>query len=77
MIMPSRPNILDNATPVATPDQAEVAFAIHRLKFNNASGYDGLPAELFKQVEMSGYLQHPYGKNHLRGWFMAQCHNIL
>ena len=43
----SRPNTLDN-TPVAPPDREEVAVAIQRLKLNKASGYDGLPAELFK-----------------------------
>ena len=42
----SRPNTWDNATPVAPPDREEVA--IQRLKFNKVSGYDCLPAELFK-----------------------------
>ena len=48
MIRPSRPKTLDNTTPVARPDREEVAVAIQRLKLNKASGYDGLPAELFK-----------------------------
>ena len=39
---------MDNTTPVAPPDLEEVAMAIQRFKFNKASGYDGLPAELFK-----------------------------
>ena len=39
---------MDNTTPVAPPDREEVAMAIQRLKLNEASGYDGLPAELFK-----------------------------
>ena len=51
MIRSSRPNTLDNATLVASPDREEVAIAIQRLKFNKASGYDGLPAELFKAGE--------------------------
>ena len=42
MIGPSRTNTLDNITPVAPPDRKEVAMAIQRLKFNKASGYDGL-----------------------------------
>ena len=48
MVSPSRPNTLGNATPVASQDREEMAIAIQRLKFNKASGYDGLPAELFK-----------------------------
>ena len=40
-------NTLDNTTPVALPDRAEVAMAIQGPKFNKASGYDGLPSELF------------------------------
>ena len=48
MIKPSRPNTLNNATAVAPPDREKVALAIQQLKFNKASGYDGLPAELFK-----------------------------
>ena len=48
MIRPSRPNALENTTPVAPPDREEVIMAIQRLKLNIASGYDGLPAELFK-----------------------------
>ena len=48
MIRPSRPNTLDNTTPVAPPDREEVAMAMQRLKLNNSSGYDGLTAELFK-----------------------------
>ena len=43
MITPSRPNTLDNTTPVAPPDREEVTMAIQRLKLNKASGYDGLP----------------------------------
>ena len=39
---------MDNTTPVAPQDREEVAMAIQRLKLNKASGYDGLPAELFK-----------------------------
>ena len=50
MIRPSRPNTLDNATTVAPPDREEVAIAIQLLKLNKASGYDGLPVELFKAV---------------------------
>ena len=42
MIRPRRPNTLDNATPVAPPDRDEGAIVIQRLKFNKASGYDGL-----------------------------------
>ena len=45
MIRPSRPNTLDNTTSVAPALREEVAMAIQRLKFNKASGYDGLPAE--------------------------------
>ena len=48
MIRPSRPNTLDNTTPGAPSDREEVAMAIQRLKLNKASGYDSLPAELFK-----------------------------
>ena len=48
MIRPSRPNNFDNTTPVAPPDREEVATTIERLKLNKASGYDGLPAEIFK-----------------------------
>ena len=48
MIRPSRPNTSDNATSFAPPEQEEVAMAIQWIKFNKASGYDGLPAELFK-----------------------------
>ena len=48
MIRPSRPNTLENTTPVAPPDREEVTMAIQRLKLNKASGYDGFPAELFK-----------------------------
>ena len=48
MIRPSSPNTLDNTTPVPPPDREEVAMAIQRLILNKASGYDGLPAELFK-----------------------------
>ena len=48
MIRPSRPTTLDNTTPVAPPDRAEVAITIQRLKCKKASGYDGLPPELFK-----------------------------
>ena len=44
MIRPSRPNTLDNTTPIAPPDREEVAMAIQRLKLNKAS----LPAEIFK-----------------------------
>ena len=43
-----RPNTLDNTTPVAPPDREELAMAIQRLKLNKVSGYDSLPAELFK-----------------------------
>ena len=39
---------MDNTTPVAPPDREEVAMSIQWLKLNKASGYDGLPAELFK-----------------------------
>ena len=46
MIKPSRPNTLDNATPVVPSYREEVAIAIQRHKFNKASV--GLPAELFK-----------------------------
>ena len=38
---------MDNTTRVAPPDRKEVAMAIQRLKLNNVSRYDGLPAELF------------------------------
>ena len=48
MIRPSRLNTLDNTTPVAPSDRKEVALAIQRPKLNKSSGYDGLPAELFK-----------------------------
>ena len=48
MIRPSRPNTLDNTTRVAPPDWEQVAMAIQRLELNKASGYDDLPAELFK-----------------------------
>ena len=48
MIRPSRPNTLVNTTLVAPPDREVVTMAIQRLKLNKASGYDGLPAELFK-----------------------------
>ena len=48
MIRPSRPNTLDKTTPVELPDREQVDVAIQRLKFNKTSGYDGLPAELFK-----------------------------
>ena len=48
MIRPSRPNTLDNTTPVAPPDREEVTMAFQRLKLNKAGGYDGLRAELFK-----------------------------
>ena len=48
MIRPGIPNTLDNTTPVAPLDRAEVAMAIQRFKLNKVSGYDGLPAELFK-----------------------------
>ena len=34
--------------PVAPPEREEVAIGILRLKFNKGSGYDGLPAKLFK-----------------------------
>ena len=47
MIRPIRPNSLDNTTPVVPPDREEVAMAIERFKLNKASGYEGLPAELF------------------------------
>ena len=50
MIRPSRPNTLDNTTPFAPPDREEVPMAIQRLKLNKTSGYDGLPAELFKAL---------------------------
>ena len=46
MIRPSRPNTLDNSTPVAPSDREEVAMAIQRLKLNKASGYELL--QLFK-----------------------------
>ena len=46
-IRPSRPNTLNNTTPVAPPDREEVAVAIQRLKLNKASGYVGLPADFF------------------------------
>ena len=55
MIRSSRPNTLDDAAPVAQLDREEVAIAIQRLKFNKASGYDGLPAELLKQEEISWF----------------------
>ena len=48
MIRPSRPNTLDNTTPVAAPDWEEVAIHIQRFQFDKASGYDGPTAELFK-----------------------------
>ena len=48
MIRPNRANTLDNTTPVVPQDREEMAIAIQRLKFNKASGYDGLLAELFK-----------------------------
>ena len=40
--------IRNNATSVAPSDREIVATAIPRLKCNKTSGYDGLPAELFK-----------------------------
>ena len=44
----------ENTTPVAPPDQEEVAMAIQRLKFNKASGYDVASLLNFlKQEEMS------------------------
>ena len=39
---------MENTTPVALLDREEVAMAIQRLNLKKASGYDGLPAELFK-----------------------------
>jgi len=48
MVSPSRAITCDNNTPVTPPDREEVSIAIKRLKSNKASGYDGLPAELFK-----------------------------
>ena len=49
MIRPSRPNTLDIGTLFAPPDHEEVAIAI---KFNKASGYDGLPLNFLKQEDM-------------------------
>ena len=48
MIRPCSPNTLNNTTPVAPPDREEVAMAFQWLIFNKASGYDDLPADLFK-----------------------------
>ena len=55
MIRPRTWTILGqyNTIPVASPERAEVAIAIQWLKCNKASGYDGLPAELLNQVQMS------------------------
>ena len=39
---------MDKTIPVAPSDREEVAMAIQGLKLIKASGYDGLPAELFK-----------------------------
>ena len=52
MIRPSRPNTLDNATPVAPPAREEVAIAIQRLKLKKA--------EIFKAGadELVSYMHH-------------------
>ena len=56
MIRTSRPNTLDNVTPAAAPDREELVIAIQRLKFNKASGYDGLTGEIIKKQEEKSWL---------------------
>ena len=77
MIRPSRPNTLDNTTPVAPPDREEVAMAIQRL--NKTSGYDWLPAELFKAGgdELVRCMHHSEKRREKRHFFRRKKHEFV